>query len=254
MVNRLRSIAEVVSRNIVFTRRMPADFGRTPVVVSPGAALHYWLPNLENIDPVLFSIIRQYIQPRHIVWDIGANLGLFTFAASYIAGSAGKVLAVEADPWCATLLRRTCLLAQNRHLSVDVLSVAIADKPRIAKFNIAKRGRATNFLADVLASSQIGGIRETHLVPCVSLDWLLERYLPPNFLKIDIEGAEALALGGADNLLSRVKPIILCEVSSDNQQYVTETLIKHDYALYEARLPLGEQIKLATFNTLALPQ
>ena len=38
------------------------------------------------------------------VWDIGANLGLFSFAAAVAAGPSGRVLAVEPDTALAGLL------------------------------------------------------------------------------------------------------------------------------------------------------
>lgn len=254
MKHYLRRVAEIISQNVVLERRMPKDFGRIPIIVSPGAALHYWLPNLEQLDPMLFDIARRYIQPGQIVWDIGANMGLFTFAASHQVGANGQVLSLEADLWCVDLLRRTCSLRQNRHRTVDVLPVAVSNKVDIARFNIAKRGRATNHLASVDGSTQVGGIRQSQLVPCVSLDWLLERYPRPDFLKIDIEGAEALALEGASNLLSSAKPIILCEVSSKNQKRVMDIFEEHKYELYDAQQPHQPRTKLATFNTLAVPQ
>jgi hypothetical protein len=43
----------------------------------------------------------------------------------------------------------------------------------IAKFNIAQRGRASNFLEGV-GLTQAAGIRESQLIVTVTLDWLLD--------------------------------------------------------------------------------
>jgi len=252
-VSIFRTGLERFSRNIIVKRRLPKTLGRIPLIVSPGAALSYWKGDLSQHDPMLFTVVHKFVGAGQSVWDVGANVGLFTFAAAYKVGVQGRVLAIEADIWCVTLLRRSCQLSENRTLPVDILPVAVANSVDIARFHIAQRGRAANHLATVNGSSQSGGIRETQLVPCISLDWLAERYPPPDFIKIDIEAAEKVALEGATTILSQIRPAILCEVSAGNQQAVTQILQQHGYQLYDAQdFTKGVQDQ-ATFNTLALP-
>ncbi|MCA9421976.1 MAG: FkbM family methyltransferase, partial [Nitrospira sp.] len=142
----------------------------------------------------------------------------------------------------------------NCNLNIDILPMAISDSVDITHFHIAQRGRATSYLASSTGSSQTGGIRETQLVPCATLDWIAERYELPNFVKIDIEGAELLALNGAQHLLSKARPSFLIEVSSENQYSITNILLEHDYVLYNASNVSAKQIALASFNTLAFPK
>jgi hypothetical protein len=47
-------------------------------------------------------------------------------------------------------------------------------------------------------------------------------------MKIDIEGAEVLALKGAANVLSKVRKIIV-EVHGDNLRFVKRILQEHDF-------------------------
>jgi FkbM family methyltransferase len=64
-------------------------------------------------------LAAETVGPGNTVWDIGANLGLFGFAAAVAAGPSGRVLAVEPDTALAGLLRRSA--AVNReHAPVDV--------------------------------------------------------------------------------------------------------------------------------------
>lgn len=249
-----RTILERLSRNVILSRTFPKDLGQKPLLVSPGAALAYWKPGLENIDPMLLNIVRKFIQQGQVVWDIGSNMGLFAFAAAYRVCPSGRVLAVEADSWCVNLLRRSGRLPQNQNLNVDILPVAVSNKVGIAKFNIANRGRATNFLTNVNGSSVTGGIRETISVPSVSLDWLLTEYAKPDFVKIDVEGAELLALQGAQSLLTTARPQLMCEVQESNAQTVSEILQSHGYVMYDAEnLSTPTALTIATENIVAIP-
>lgn len=254
MIN-ARRIAEILSRKVVLKRNLPVEFNRGPLYVSPAAALKHWRFDLWKVDPMLFEVILDNIKPGNVVWDIGANVGLFSFAAANVVGENGKVLAIEADTFLVDLLRKSAGMDTNAKLNVDVLPVAISDSIGIAKFNVAKRGRAANHLAAATGSSQTGGVRETQLVPTVTLDWLLERYPVPAFIKIDVEGAEDKVFEGARKLLSEIKPGILCEVTGNNRRAISEVLKNNGYKLYNAesfrkhKLPCED----APFNTLALP-
>ena len=100
----VRRYLESLSRGVVFRRRLPANLGGASVWVTPESRLRFWYPGLGSNDPWLLNMARQFIRPNDRVWDVGANVGLFAFAASY---TAGQVLAVEPDAVLVNLLRRT---------------------------------------------------------------------------------------------------------------------------------------------------
>ncbi|MCA9296314.1 MAG: FkbM family methyltransferase [Phycisphaerales bacterium] len=251
----LRSMAERFSRGRSFRRHLPADFNRTPFIVTPDAALSYLKPDEAAYDMDLLRFALEYVKPGHVVWDIGANIGVFTFAAAYLAGANGSVLAVEADIWLATLLNRSRQLPANRDLHVDILPAAISDRAGLAKFHIAARGRASNALADVGGRSQMGGTRETQLVPTITIDGLLDDMPMPNVVKIDIEGAEVLALRSATRVLREGRPVLYCEVGEQQNADVTAILRDAGYTLYDGNAPTADRVELdrCAANTLAVP-
>lgn len=250
----LRTLAERLSRSVVLERRMPARYGNDRLVVSPGALLKLWGPNLESADPALFAWADAFVRPGDVVWDIGANVGLFTFAAASRAGRQGRVVAVEADIWLAGLLRRSARCSTPARAPVEILPVAVSDRVGVARLQIAARSRASNFLDGAGGSSQAGGVRETQTVASVTLDWLLDQMPAPQVLKIDVEGAETHALHGAARLLSTARPTVICEVRAENAAAVTELLIGHGYRLFDLAAPERRAITQATFNTLAVAQ
>lgn len=251
----LRALAERLSRGLVFRRRLPERFGRSPVFVTPDAGLRFWRYDLESADSDLFEWAAEFIHEGDVVWDIGANVGLFAFAAAARAGEAGQIFAVEADLWLASLLRRSAALRSGGRAQVEVLPLAVSDKVGLARFQIAARGRCTNFLEEAGANRHAGGTRETGWVPTVTLDWLLERLPAPSVVKIDVEGAEYMALKGAERLMSDARPLIICEVQNE-QARVRELFVRHDYELFNAAVPASRRqpVHDLPFNVLARPR
>ncbi len=185
----LRRVAEAISRNVVLKRRLPKEFGRTTLFVSPSASLRYWWPSLARTNPLLLRFAREFVKPGSVVWDIGANVGLFSFAAASKAGPRGIVLSVEPDPFLADLLYRSA----RKVPAVTPLCLAVSNKLGVASLNFARRSRSANHL-DGHGSTVTGGVRGTRQVVTVSLDWLSQHYSPPNILKMSVVCAEKLVL------------------------------------------------------------
>lgn len=251
----MRALFERWSRDRVVRRRLPEAHGGHALFVSPDASLKLWRRDLASADPWLLDLAAELVRPGDTVWDVGANVGLFAFAAAYAAGPTGRVVAVEADDWLAGLVRRSAGTAGPAYAPVEVLAAAVADQAGIADLCIAARGRAGNHLRAVAGSTQTGGAREARKVVTVTLDSLLESFPPPRLLKIDVEGAEALCLRGAARLLAEVRPVLVCEVAGENAAEIGERLRGHGYTLFDAALPAGHRLPLPrpAWNTLAVP-
>ncbi|HET9210252.1 MAG TPA: FkbM family methyltransferase [Thermoanaerobaculia bacterium] len=250
----IRSLLERLSRGLVLRRRLPAEHGGHVLHVSPDASMRLWRRDLGTADPFLLRMAAGLVRPGMAVWDVGANVGLFAFAASFAAGPSGHVLAVEADGWLAELLRRSAQTTPTTYARVEVLAAAVADAPGTAELCIARRGRAGNHLRGVPGSTQTGGTREVQRVPVVTLDGLLDSRPAPQVVKIDTEGAELLCLRGAARLLREVRPVLFCEVVSDNAQAVGGLLHGHGYTLFDAAAyPGGPPLARPVWNTIALP-
>ena len=152
-----------------------------------------WLGSYEYHKQRLFYAATA---SKRMVWDVGANVGLYSLVASR---NAMRVIAVEPLPANIRYLERHILL--NRITNVEILVAAVGGECGQGSF-CAGDNRFTGHLAP-------GPVE----VEVVTLDLLLEKFGPPDVIKIDVEGAEYMALQGAECCL-RGNPIIFLATHS----------------------------------------
>jgi FkbM family methyltransferase len=249
-----RWLAQRTLRDRVVVRRLPQGFGARRVYVSPDAALRHLLPGSGGFDPMLLALAHRYVHRKSVVWDIGANVGIFTFAAAAQALE-GRVIAVEPDPFLVNLLRRTCKVPSNRDLNIDVVPAAISSDDGVVTLKLAAKGRASNMIDGAANGHEGQDVRDTMTVPTLSLDTLLQHVPAPDLIKVDVEGAERLVLAGARRLLTDVRPILFLEVARANSDSVRELLEAYRYAYYDGSDPTidGPRLDHCPWITLAKP-
>jgi len=225
-----RQIIEKLARNMAFKRRLPKSFGNISFYVSPDAQLKYIRPGSVGFDELLLNLVTRFVCKGSVIWDVGANVGVFAFSA---AGKGGRVVAVEPDPFLVGLLRKSMQIRENQGLDLKVTPVALSAATALEVFQIAARGRASNSLASAGGRSQMGGVREEIIVPVMTLDSLLDTFPAPEFIKIDVEGAEIGVMEGGKRLLEEARPLFFIEADINTRPTITDIFRKHDYALFE---------------------
>ena len=221
----IRTIVEIIVRGRAIKRHMEVSGKTVPLYVTPEAQLKY-LKRKFDLD--LIELAEAHVHPGHVVWDIGGNCGVFALAAA-ARSLTGIVVCVEPDIFLANLIKRSAKLPANRDRDIRVLPVAISDEIGMAEFVIAERGRASNHLMSVSGRSQAGGIRKVDYTPTFTLDQILDFFPRPDFVKIDIEGAELIALEGGEKLISEVRPKWYIEVGDDVSDRVRDLFFRYGY-------------------------
>jgi FkbM family methyltransferase len=252
-IDLFRLMAERLSRDRIFRRRLPENFGRRPIWISPDARLRYLTPGAAGFDLQLLGYVEKYINSRDSVLDIGGNVGEFALAAAHRAGSDGAVLAVEPDPFLASLILRTSMEPANQDISLNVLPVACSSEAHLEKFYLSARGRASNALA-ACGIEDMGGMRGELLVPTITVDAIAASWNVPSFIKIDVEGAERAVLEGATHTLATHRPLVLIEIRKDKDK-VREIFKMHNYVLFDPAAGFaGMPLTQCLFDTLAVPK
>lgn len=144
----------------------------------------------EKFGTALLSHVRR----GDVVWDIGANVGLYTEKFAQCVGEAGRVVAFEPAPACFKTLEgkfARASLVQLEHAAVGEAqgeALLMIDADPLA---------ATHKLSAGAAAPQNG-----QRVRVVCGDWYWEQSgRAPNVIKIDVEGFEEHVLRGMQKLL-----------------------------------------------------
>jgi FkbM family methyltransferase len=246
----MRRLLMRASRRVVLRQKWPREFGGGLVYVSPDIGLRYWFTSLSKAEPELFRVAELLCGPGDRVFDLGANMGIFSLASAHLVGESGSVVSVEADTWLVDLLRRSFGPRQEGK-RIRVLPAAITSKVGVVEFNIARDGRASNFIGEFSAIA--GGVREKQNVVSISLDWLAQEAGAPDVVKIDVEGMELEALRGAGRVLSECRPRMYVEVGGERQAEVTGILAPLNYRFFAFEDGALRELPGVGWNTVILP-
>lgn len=185
-----------------------ASFDGGLINVDTSSSIEYHLLFRGCHEPEIVNLIKQVVRPGNFCLDIGANIGAHTLLMARMVGSTGRVIALEPHPRiCQRLLQNICL---NRLTNVEVVNAALADKDG----TIDLYGFAADAFEQGISSLRPDHEAKTKMqVRAIRGDTLVQeqRIEACDFLKIDVEGAESLALRELSDLISVHRPIILFE-------------------------------------------
>jgi len=152
---------------------------------------------LGSFEYETIKLFEKVVQNGSVVYDIGAHVGFYTLLASELVDENGKVIAFE--PVSRNLWHLKKHLEMNNCANVIVIEAAVSDKGGVSSFNEGSDSSTGHLSKD-------GNLK----VATVSIDELVTtgKIPPPNYMKIDVEGAEFLVLKGAKLTLTRYSPKI----------------------------------------------
>jgi FkbM family methyltransferase len=165
-----------------------------------------------NAEPAVQSVLEKHLRPGMIVYDLGANIGLFSLLAARLVGDSGRVFSFEPDPEIAARLRRN--VARNNFANINVVEAGVWSATGNLNFVAADSSSPDRGIGKFAAAGERVNTNGTP-TPCVSLDDFIHTAPPPDAIKCDIEGAEVEAFRGAETILKTSRPWIICEMHSE---------------------------------------
>ena len=136
--------------------------------------------------------------PGHTFVDVGAHWGYFSLIASQRVGEAGRIISIEADP---RLFKTLSLNVRNNALAqIEPVHVAAAADAGVLRMSGYREQDDNWGVSRLLGSGPCRAGPNVFDVPTESIDALLDKrgIATVDVLKMDIEGAEALALRGME--------------------------------------------------------
>lgn len=172
--------------------------------LDPEVAMRGALAEFETVE-----WLRQVVKPGDTVIDAGANVGQMTLEMAHLVGPSGRVLAIEPAPGNLAVLRRH-VEANGFAERVIITAAACADRAGMMKFLVHGGhtdavGSGHHICRDHEPADEEA---QTIEVPVLTIDDVCAQHgAQPQVMKIDVEGAELLALRGAQNTLGRFRPV-----------------------------------------------
>lgn len=164
--------------------------------------------------------VRSFVRPGMHVVDAGAHAGLYTMTMAARVGARGTVHAFEPDGRLADLLEAG--VRENRfHDRATIERAALAAVSGRAALVSPARTHAPG--SAWLSQTPEGLARaDAVVVRTVALDEYALPH-PVSFIKLDVEGSEALAIRGASRVIARDRPAVLCELNPSQIHRVSDT-------------------------------
>ena len=160
-----------------------------------------------SYEPDVSAALRARLRPGATFVDVGANIGWFSILAASLVGPTGRVVAVEPNPDNVALLLRSA--QENGFDNIDAHCVALAEEPGA----VALETDGSNGRVIPVDGPPPAPVRASYVVAAHPLDELLERggTSHVDVMKIDVEGAEPMAVRGARRMLQRDHPVLVSE-------------------------------------------
>jgi FkbM family methyltransferase len=187
----------------------------------------------DEYEPEVVAALARLVRPGDVCVDAGANVGVLTLHLARLVGEEGRVVAFEASPENAALLRTNVGLNATLAPRIDVEEAAVSDGST-AWIDIYP-GRGGGHGEWTVSESFAGRADDTPQerkptrVRSISLDDHFPSGRSLDVVKMDIEGAEAQALPGMRRLLRETRPVILLEFHREAGWPGIEALIDAGY-------------------------
>lgn len=157
-----------------------------------------------NYEPHFIRFLKNHVRSGMTVVDVGANIGVLTMLAANLVGKNGKVFAFEPNSENCRLIKLSAMENQFED-RIRIIPIALSDQSKPVFFTPAIGSNGV-----ILPEESIFN-PNCIVVPAFRMDQILNEKI--DFLKLDIEGAEYLALVGAEDIIRKYKPIITVEFS-----------------------------------------
>jgi len=181
-------------------------------------------------EPALSHFLQQNLDTDSCFLDVGAHIGYFSCIAA-AKSTQGEVHLFEVDKHCIKYINKNIHINDFKNISVNNLAVSNSkDGVFIPNKNIPNN--KTNIMVKRFSG---------RYTPSITIDdYVAEQQIKPDFIKIDVEGAEIKVIEGMQKTLQLTPLTLLIEVHNNilriygySSKEILETLFKNGFTVYE---------------------
>lgn len=161
-------------------------------------------------DSSCAAALRKRVRPGDVVWNAGANVGVYALQLAHMVGPSGRVVGFEPNGHAAAILERNIRLnGFEGRVLVEHLAVA----GRSGQVQFFAFGDSP--MARICQPNPLDGPQTPSAVACTTLDGYARTHGAPAGIVMDIEGVEIEALLAATGLLREGPGWMLVELHPD---------------------------------------
>lgn len=149
-----------------------------------------------------------------VIYDIGANYGLYSIAGA-VSNPENLVYAFEPTDRIRNILKKN-IEKNGVQKQINIFPYALSNKSGESEFNVYSASGNNSLIDRVIPEGHELKFLTKQTVRLARLDDLVkdQSLTPPTLLKIDVEGAELMVLEGAKKIIKKYKPSIIIEYSA----------------------------------------
>ncbi|MGC2064308.1 MAG: FkbM family methyltransferase [Thermodesulfovibrionales bacterium] len=158
----------------------------------------------------LLNDFMEILKPGDTVWDIGAEIGLYTLFLSQVVGEQGNIIAFE--PENSSYAKLMANLRLNNINNVHVLRQALGDCTGESRLFVGRMGAAPGLTALTKENSPYHSMQKVEVIDGDTIREIMS--LPiPDAVKIDVEGYEYNVIRGLKKTLGdAICRTVCCEI------------------------------------------
>ena len=165
--------------------------------------------SISHYETDMRALFASLVRPGMVIYDVGANVGVFSLFFLKGVGKEGVVYAFEPEKNNNQCLMKTKDIGHLENFKIQ--NICVGEKSGFQMFD--RRGGA--FSGQLINGTSLKETKNNIVsVEVVSLDDFVfqSRNNPPHLVKIDIEGHEFQVIQGMRKVISQFKPVIVCEL------------------------------------------
>jgi FkbM family methyltransferase len=195
--------------------------------VMPHRMFRRYVGRHEDESQLWWSRLVARVTEGGAILDIGAFRGEYALAARRVNPDAA-IYAFEPNPGAVRELNEACVPRR-----IEVIEAAVWSTNGQARFLPQDQGSRVVRESERASSRLHNDDGNAVSVLTITLDsWARDRAVRPALIKIDTEGAETAVFRGAQQVLMCCRPLILCEVLTDEAGATVEEALPDGYRYY----------------------
>jgi FkbM family methyltransferase len=193
--------------------------------------------------PLFLGEYRQAFKNSNLIFDIGANIGQYMLFFSEFSNKQSKIISFEPNKDVFKLLEINRIINCNNNVTSRNIAIGAYEGKVSLGIDSATGGRSSS-------TEQVDSFLDSCEVDQSTLDKIFNQYGIPDFIKVDVEGAE-INIFNIENIHKLNKTKLLIEVRENTKEFIFNIFdSSHDCRCIESNCLISHANEIPSFANL----